>query len=247
MSDLSPLIQLSRAYGGDPAFVLAGGGNTSVKSPGRLWVKASGHALATIAADGFVELNRQPLDALLQRDWPDDPAERESEFKDAMLAARVHPDRGQRPSVEALIHHLMPGRFVVHTHPGIINALTCCRAGQTLAARHLPAAIWQPYVDPGVTLARALHQLITPEAASLTQTDGCTVVLLENHGLIVSGDDPDAIRRVSDQLIDSVRSLINRQAEEPTPPPPLPPPPIPTIRSRSGSSCCGYKAPRSPS
>lgn len=163
MSDLSPLIQLSRAYGGDPAFVLAGGGNTSVKSPGRLWVKASGHALATIAADGFVELNRQPLDALLQRDWPDDPAERESEFKDAMLAARVHPDRGQRPSVEALIHHLMPGRFVVHTHPGIINALTCCRAGQTLAARHLPAAIWQPYVDPGVTLARACTSLSPPK------------------------------------------------------------------------------------
>ena len=218
---ITPLISLSRAYGGDPAFVLAGGGNTSVKTADRLHVKASGHALATIDADGFVELDRAPLAAMLGRTWPTDPADREAAFKDAMLAARVHPDRGQRPSVEALIHHLMPGRFVVHTHPGIVNALTCCVRGQALAARHLPDAIWQPYVDPGVTLAQALHRLIAPAATSAHPPHpphlphGCTVVLLENHGLIVSGNDPDAIRDVSDRLINTLQTLIDSQSDPP--------------------------------
>ena len=47
------LVKLSRFYGSDPEFVLAGGGNTSVKVGDRLFVKGSGHALATIAAGGL--------------------------------------------------------------------------------------------------------------------------------------------------------------------------------------------------
>jgi hypothetical protein len=59
------LVKLSRFYGSDPEFVLAGGGNTSVKVGDRLFVKGSGHALATIPAEGFVEMDRKQLAALL--------------------------------------------------------------------------------------------------------------------------------------------------------------------------------------
>ena len=51
MKEIEALIAISRKYGADDRFVIAGGGNTSFKTADRLWVKASGHALATITED----------------------------------------------------------------------------------------------------------------------------------------------------------------------------------------------------
>ena len=53
MSEIEKLVEVSRKYGSDDRYVIAGGGNTSFKTAERLWVKASGHALATIDEDGF--------------------------------------------------------------------------------------------------------------------------------------------------------------------------------------------------
>ena len=65
-SPLEQLLDLSHYYGSNPEFVLAGGGNTSVKLGDRLLVKASGYALATIGPEGIVELDRGALQALLR-------------------------------------------------------------------------------------------------------------------------------------------------------------------------------------
>ena len=51
---LTDIIALSNFYGSDPDYVLAGGGNTSVKENGVLYVKASGTRLGDITAEGFV-------------------------------------------------------------------------------------------------------------------------------------------------------------------------------------------------
>ena len=59
--DIATLVKISRQYGSDPSIVLAGGGNTSVKTDDCLLVKASGHALATIDEGGFVEMDRGKL------------------------------------------------------------------------------------------------------------------------------------------------------------------------------------------
>ncbi len=48
MSGIEKLVEVSRKYGSDDRFVIAGGGNTSFKTVDRLWVKASGHALSLI-------------------------------------------------------------------------------------------------------------------------------------------------------------------------------------------------------
>ena len=47
MSEIEKLVEVSRGYGSDEQYVIAGGGNTSFKTADKLWVKASGHALAT--------------------------------------------------------------------------------------------------------------------------------------------------------------------------------------------------------
>lgn len=202
------LVAVSRHYGGDPAFVLAGGGNTSLKTRDALWVKASGHAMATIDAGGFVALDRSKLDAMLAGDWPSDPREREARFIERVLDARLQPERGQRPSVEALLHHLLPDRLVVHTHPGLVNALTCCVEGERITRELFgDDVLWQPYVDPGLTLAKSLRESLA------SRVGRPRAVFLENHGLIVSGESTDAIAATSDRLI---RAIADRLGPLPT-------------------------------
>lgn len=58
MNGLQQLIDISRHYGADSRFVIAGGGNTSFKNNEKIWVKASGSSLATITEEGFAVLDR---------------------------------------------------------------------------------------------------------------------------------------------------------------------------------------------
>src|SRR5580658_8732823 len=113
---LETLSEMSRWYGKDPEFVIAGGGNTSVKLGNRIFVKGSGQALANVRPENFVEMDRPALEALLGADLGKDRDQREEKFKQAVMAARIEPEKGQRPSVEVVLHHLMPRLFVVHTH-----------------------------------------------------------------------------------------------------------------------------------
>ena len=64
MSEIDKLVEVSRKYGRDDRYVIAGGGNTSYKNEERLWVKASGHALATIGEEGFAVLDRSKLNPM---------------------------------------------------------------------------------------------------------------------------------------------------------------------------------------
>ena len=106
---IEALVTISRYYGSDPTIVLAGGGNTSVKIDDTLHVKASGTALATISPDGFVLLNRPQLDGIASAEYGNDVEVREAKYKAALLASRIQPERNQRPSVEALLHHVLAG------------------------------------------------------------------------------------------------------------------------------------------
>ena len=90
---LDALVELSHSYGSDPELVLAGGGNTSVKFDDHMLVKGSGTALADIRAEDFVDLDRAALQVLLERDLGTSRDEREAAFKQAVLAARLHPER----------------------------------------------------------------------------------------------------------------------------------------------------------
>ena len=197
---LEVLVKLSRFYGSDPEFVLAGGGNTSVKVGDRLFVKGSGHALATIPPEGFVELDRKQLEALLNSTLSEERMQREAEFKAATLAARIYPEKNQRPSVEALLHHLMPGQYVVHTHSTLVNMVTCCVKGPELARELAGDVVWIPEVDPGYILSRTLWQALQ-DYRKATGRDCPRAVLMQNHGLVISGDTPEEIRGHTDWLV----------------------------------------------
>jgi rhamnose utilization protein RhaD (predicted bifunctional aldolase and dehydrogenase)/NAD(P)-dependent dehydrogenase (short-subunit alcohol dehydrogenase family) len=201
---LDTLVKLSRYYGQCPGFVIAGGGNTSCKADDTLFVKASGTQLATISRDGFVGLDRRKLQDLADTQLASDPQQREAQFKDAVLAARLEPEKGQRPSVEALLHHLLPEKFVVHSHATLVNTLTCCRNGEKIAREMLGNdVLWIPFVDPGYVLARLLKELLVSYQAA-TNCVAPKIILMANHGLIVSGNTPQEIRSTTDELTSKI-------------------------------------------
>lgn len=201
---MEKLVAVSRFYGADPSFAIAGGGNTSVKQGNRLFVKGSGTSLADITAEGFVEMDRDALDALLNRDLSRDIDEREAQFKDAVMAARIHPERGQRPSVECVLHNLMPGTYVVHTHATVVNMITCAQGGEELTKHYFgDSVLWLPYVTPGYILSRALADAL----AAYQKTTGRKepeAVFMGNHGLIVSGESPEEVHSRTESILGTI-------------------------------------------
>jgi rhamnose utilization protein RhaD (predicted bifunctional aldolase and dehydrogenase)/NAD(P)-dependent dehydrogenase (short-subunit alcohol dehydrogenase family) len=210
-SELEVISKLSRFYGSDPEIVLAGGGNTSCKVGERLFVKASGTSLATITPEGFVAMDRGRLESLANSRLDSDPDTREAQFKAAIAAARVEPQKGQRPSVEVLLHHLLPATYVVHSHATIANALTCHEGGQRLADEIFGSSVlWLPYVDPGFTLAQTLKQALADHRERNGRAD-VRAILMANHGLIVAGDSPTEIRATTDELL---RKIADRLGDD---------------------------------
>ena len=207
-SPLEHLLDLSHYYGSNPQFVLAGGGNTSVKLGDRLLVKASGYALATIGPEGIVELDRVALQTLLESTLSTERKQREEQFKAAVLAARVEPEKGKRPSVEAVLHHLIPGRFVVHTHPRLVNAFSCSRDGGAILERELgDQVLWIGPIDPGFLLAKTLERALGDYQAR-TGREGPRAIIMCNHGLVVSGETPDEIRDHTDWLFQELERML---------------------------------------
>jgi len=197
------LVLLSRYFGSDPEMVLAGGGNTSVKVGEKLLVKGSGSALATIDREGFVAMDRLRLEALANARLPAEREPREAAYKQSLYAARLEPERNQRPSVEALLHHLVPGRFVVHGHATVANALTCCLGGEAIARELFgDEVLWVPFVDPGFALAQALRAGLATHQGRHGRAP--RAVLMANHGIIVAGDAPELVRGNADWLLEAV-------------------------------------------
>ena len=221
-SPMDVLVKLSRYYGGNPDFVLAGGGNTSMKTEDVLYVKASGFPLGTIEAGGFVALARKNLAELLGTKPEPDAVVREERVKQALLAARIdkenppldsargpEPVEGLRPSVESILHNLFSERFVIHTHPVYANALTCCERGRQLADELFgDEVMWVPYADPGFLLGRAVKQALE-EYRRRTHRDCPEAILLQNHGLIVGGNEPGVILKRTERVIGTIRKRID--------------------------------------
>jgi len=206
--ELDTICKLSQYYGSDPSIVLAGGGNTSCKIGNQLYVKASGTSLASIAADGFAIMDRVKLDQLVGATLDSDPETREEQYKAAILDARCEPEKGQRPSVEALLHHIVPSTYVVHSHATLVNTLTCHVRGPELAEEIFgDDVVWLPYVDPGFTLAQKLVECLAEHAAK-TGGAGAKAIVMANHGLIVAGEDPETIRSHTDEILSKIESRL---------------------------------------
>ena len=202
-TSLADLAALANTFGSDPEYARAGGGNASVKVDGVLHIKPSGVGLATLTADDLVPLR---LDVLLEALHSDEPTDGDPVRAAAERAKIGQPTR--RPSVEILFHALIPDPFVLHTHPPIVNMVTCCEDAPEVVARLLgDDAVFVPYTDPGIPLAREVERCRT-EYETRTGRPAPGVTLLGNHGLIVSGNTPDEVTSRSAALMTAITTAL---------------------------------------
>ncbi|GAA4459699.1 bifunctional aldolase/short-chain dehydrogenase [Phytohabitans houttuyneae] len=192
---LAQLVHASRLLGREPSLVLHGGGNTSVKTTvtdltgeavDLLHVKGSGWDLATIEVAGFAPLRLDRLRRLLTLERLSD-TDMMNELRCASIDAAA-PD----PSVETLLHALLPHPAVLHSHADALLALTNQPDGAEIVKEVFgESVVVVPYTMPGFDLARRCADIV-PRRLS-PQTEG---VVLLHHGLFTVGVDvEEAYRR----------------------------------------------------
>src|SRR5438270_9164932 len=155
---LAQRVYTSRLLGRDHALVLHGGGNTSVKIRERnvfgdeeeiLYVKGSGWDLETIEAPGFAPVRLAHVLRLATLSQLSDP-----QMVQELRAAMTDP-AAPTPSVETILHAILPYRFVDHTHADALLAITNTAAGeQRIRELYGDSVVVLPYVMPGFDLAR---------------------------------------------------------------------------------------------
>ena len=185
---LSLRVYSSRLLGSDPSLVLHGGGNTSVKATAQdifgdeeevLYVKGSGWDLATIEAPGFAPVRLSALRRMATLEELSD-----SEMVTAQRAALTDP-YAPNPSVEAILHAIIPYRYVDHSHADVVVALTNTPDGEAIV-RDLygPQMMIVPYVMPGFVLARTIFEMTVD-----TDWEALPGMILLNHGVFTFADD----------------------------------------------------------
>ena len=187
---LGQRVYTSRLLGRNPDLVLHGGGNTSVKvdekdffgSPVRLcYVKGSGWDLATIERGGFAPVRMDALIKMAELKTMSD--------SDMVLQQRVAMTDPNAPaaSIEAILHAILPFKFVDHSHANAISALTCAKDGEARVKEVFGNRVLVlPYVMPGFVLAKQVHEAM--QKIDLRK-EGIEGIVLLKHGLFTFADD----------------------------------------------------------
>ena len=185
----------SRLIGSDPALVLHGGGNTSLKTDGRLYVKVTGADLAAVEEHHFTALD---LDALRRLSC-------EERLSDAAMmrgidACKLDP-AAPKPSIETLLHAVLPHAWVEHTHAdAVLAVVNVSRSREACAEAFGGLAPVVPYRHSGAALARACRKVFEQEAGPAT-----IGLILAFHGVVAFG-------RTARESYDNLQRLV-RQAE----------------------------------
>ena len=217
MKEIQELIEISRFYGKNSDYVIAGGGNTSFKTADCLWVKASGVSLGEIDENGFAALDRAKLARIAVNEYSGNSDRREQEIKTDLFRASLEPEKMLRPSVETSMHDIIRYKFVVHTHPTLVNALLCSQNAESEAKKLFgDVMLYIPYTDPGYVLFKKVES----ELLNYRKTHDVDphIILLENHGVFVSADTVADVKKFYDDVMTKIEAKIaNKQHIEPLP------------------------------
>ncbi|HEX6333360.1 MAG TPA: SDR family NAD(P)-dependent oxidoreductase, partial [Flavisolibacter sp.] len=219
---LQQRVHTSQLLGKNKSLVLHGGGNTSVKITEKnllgeeediLYVKGSGWDLETITEAGFSPVRAAHLRKLAE--LPDLP---DSQMVNEMV---THLTRASAPvpSVEAILHAVIPYRFVDHTHADAVVAISNSVDGdRILRELYGDEVIYIPYIMPGFDLSRLcaarLKEELTPDKKG---------IILLHHGIFTFGDTADISYDRMISLVKRAEDYIKANAKVPQPTlPPLP-------------------------
>lgn len=208
--ELALRVYSSRLLGRDKTLVLHGGGNSSVKlfqknvfgeETGILYVKGSGWDLETIDTAGFTPVQLSHLQRLAKL-----PALSDPEMINQLVTHQTYA-AAPTPSVEAILHAILPYRYVDHTHADAIIAITNARHGkERIREIYGEDVVIIPYVMPGFDLAKLCAERFAAEAN--TRTLG---MVLMNHGIFSFGQSAKESYDRMIELVGRAEDYLKRQ------------------------------------
>jgi len=211
-SDLALRVYTSRLLGQDSSLVLHGGGNTSVKITETnivgeqeevLYVKGSGWDLASIEKAGFSPVRMAHMVKLGKLESLSDP-QMVNELN-THLTSLLAP----APSVETILHAILPFKYVDHTHAdAVVTVSNTANGEKRIREIYGDRVVIVPYVMPGFDLSKDVSRLFSEQA-----TDNTEGMVLLNHGIFSFGS---TAKQAYDRMIDLVglaeKYLISQNA-----------------------------------
>ena len=206
-TDLDLRVYTSRLLGRDSSLVLHGGGNTSVKSTATnlfgevediLYVKGSGWDLATIEAEGFAPVKMDMLLKMAELKELNDP-----DMVKYQRLAMTNPS-APNPSVEAILHAIIPFKFVDHTHTDAVVTITNTEGGEDkIKELYGDKVLIIPYIMPGFVLAKLIYDMTRD--VDFSKLEG---MVLMNHGLFTFNDDAKKSYEKTIELVDKAEKYL---------------------------------------
>ena len=200
---MKDFVKMSKYAGMREDLVQAGGGNSAFKiTPERMAIKASGFQLADITQEsGYAIVNpRIVKEAFINCDNLDAMTEEES--KKILADAFVE---GERPSIETFLHSIS-GRYSLHTHPVVVNAVACRKDGVKIFRELFPTALIIPYATPGVELAKAYFKEY--KSYKKAHEEEPEYVFLMNHGFLASADTAEDVIRLTEEATQKLEEYL---------------------------------------
>jgi NAD(P)-dependent dehydrogenase (short-subunit alcohol dehydrogenase family)/rhamnose utilization protein RhaD (predicted bifunctional aldolase and dehydrogenase) len=206
--EINELIEISKYYGNDKEYVIAGGGNTSFKDNETIWIKASGESLSELNEEGLVALSRQKLHIISSGIYSEDPLIREEQFKDDLFRSILDPGKNMIPTVETSLHEIIQYKFIVHLHPTLINGVLCSRNAKSLTLKLFgESVLFLPYTDPGYTLFKKLESEIISYRGKFSHDP--QIIFVENYGSFVGADSSEEIKKIYDDIIRKIKEQVS--------------------------------------
>ena len=175
--------------GSDPDLVQASGGNTSWKEDKKVWVKGSGKRLKdALTEDVFTFIDYESLS------------------KSEILACQDFSGLAKNsisPSIEANFHLALNGEFITHLHS--LGSIALGISDRNFVELDFAMDVsFVPYARPGINLAKAIDRI-----------EDCSekILVLRNHGIIVSGQTCSDIESKILEFESLVRSFFTKIPE----------------------------------
>ena len=172
--------QFCARIGTDPLLVQGPGGNVSWKDNDVLWIKASGKWLAKACDEEiFVPVSLSYLQEAISN-------------KNFSCSPSILGDTKLRPSIETMLHAIMPQKVIAHLHAVEALAHLVRKNAETRLAELINDSIKWVFVDyykPGAELAACV-------SAKLTLIPDAEVIFLKNHGIVIGAPDIRNLERI---------------------------------------------------
>ena len=196
--DFALRIYTTRLMGRDAKLVLHGGGNTSLKEAMRdrlgveaevLRIKATGADMASIDVAGLPAVRLAALRQLRALE-----AIADDELVAIERASLIDP-MAATPSVEIMLHALLPHKFIDHTHATAVLSVIDQPDGEKKCAEVFGGRLgFVPYVLPGFGLAKKAIEVFE----RVKPAEG---LILGKHGIVTWGD---SAREAYERMIEMV-------------------------------------------